>query len=75
MDFSQICFEHLTKSDNPQDPNLKFEICIHGIYAQGILPQILYLGRSFHFIKCRKLCLIGKLPRFDIKQKLRPRYS
>ena len=34
---------------NTNDSDLKFEMCIHQIYTQGSMSQILYLGPRFLF--------------------------
>ena len=56
MHFSQI-FLNMDISLNTEDPDMKFELCIHQIYMQGSMSQNFDLGPSFCLIKSRKLSL------------------
>ena len=36
------------------DPHFKFYICIENIAVEGTVSQILYIGPTYFFMKCRK---------------------
>ena len=50
-------FLNIDISLNSKGRHLKFEICLHDIYTQRSMSQILYLGPSFYYIESRIISL------------------